>query len=239
MRSWHLSAAIVIAALALGSGIAYATIPDGGGVVTACMLKNVGTVRLIDTALPSSNLLSHCTALETQVSWNQKGQAGAPGTNGADGKSVVMGDAGANCANGGVSLTVGSDTRYVCNGANGQDGQPGTFSGHFQSPNGQYSIDVADTGIALDGPNGMVRVNSAGITLNSGSVLELKSSGNAELKASGGLNLQGSATTTVNGSTVQLNGCGRFLARLGDLVQVNPDSGSGNIIQGSSTVCAG
>jgi hypothetical protein len=128
MRSWHLSAAIVVPALALGSGIAYATIPDGGGVVTACMLKNVGTVRLIDTSLPSSNVLSHCTAFESQVSWNQKGQAGTPGANGAngaDGKSVVMGDAGANCANGGVSLTVGSDTRYVCNGANGQDGQPG------------------------------------------------------------------------------------------------------------------
>jgi hypothetical protein len=237
----------VVAALLFvpAAGIAYATIPDGGGVVTACMLKNVGTVRLIDTSLPSSNVLSHCTAFESQVSWNQKGQAGTPGANGAngangaDGKSVVMGDAGANCANGGVSLTVGSDTRYVCHGANGQDGQPGTFSGHFQSPNGQYSIDVADTGIALDGPNGMVRVNSAGITLNSGSVLTLKSSGNAELKASGGLNLQGSGTTTVNGSTVQLNGCSRFLAGLGDLVQVNPSSGSGNIIQGSSTVCAG
>ena len=67
MRSWHLSAAIVIAALALGSGIAYATIPDGGGVVTACTLKNVGTVRLIDTALPSSNLLSHCTDRKSVV----------------------------------------------------------------------------------------------------------------------------------------------------------------------------
>lgn len=239
MRSWHLSAAIVVAALALGSGIAYATIPDGGGVVTACMLKNVGTVRLIDTALPSSNLLSHCTTLETQVSWNQKGQAGTAGTNGADGKSVVMGDAGANCANGGVSLTVGSDTRYVCNGANGQDGQAGTFSGHFESPNGQYSIDVADAGITLDGPNGTVQVNSSGITLNSGNVLSLKSSGSAELKASGSVNVQGSGTTSVKGSTVQLNGCNRSLAGLGDLVQVNPSSGSGNIIQGSPTVCAG
>jgi hypothetical protein len=32
--------------------------------VTACMLKNVGTVRLIDTSLPAGNLLGHCTAYE-------------------------------------------------------------------------------------------------------------------------------------------------------------------------------
>src|SRR3954463_6022917 len=128
MRTWKLAtAAIAVAALA-GAGIAYATIPGAGAVYTACMLKNVGTVRLIDPALPAANLMSHCTSLETQMTWNQQGQQGTPGTPGTpgaagqNGESVVMGDAGANCANGGVSLTVGSETRYVCNGTNGQNG---------------------------------------------------------------------------------------------------------------------
>jgi hypothetical protein len=176
------------------------------------------------------------------VSWNQQGQPGTPGTNGTNGtngQSVALGDAGANCANGGVSLTVGADTRYVCNGANGANGADGVFTGHFASPNGQYKIDVADTGIALLGPNGMVHVDSSGISVISGNVLTLRSSGNAELRAGGNLNVQGAATTSVSGSLVQLNGCSRQLAGLGDLVQVNPSSGSGSIVQGSGTVCAG
>ena len=41
--------AIVAALFAVASGIAYATIPDSGNVYTACMLKGIGTVRLIDT----------------------------------------------------------------------------------------------------------------------------------------------------------------------------------------------
>src|SRR3954452_22519821 len=76
---------LAVVLFALAGGIAYATIPDSGGVYTACMLKNVGTIRLIDPSLPSSNLLSHCTSLETQITWNQRGQrgdSGAPGPNG-------------------------------------------------------------------------------------------------------------------------------------------------------------
>src|SRR5689334_3743946 len=80
------AAAVSLAALAalLAGGIAYATIPDGNKVFTACMLKNVGTIRLIDPTLPSSNLMSHCSSLETPVSWNQQGQPGAPGRDGTD-----------------------------------------------------------------------------------------------------------------------------------------------------------
>jgi len=236
MRSWKLAAAAIAVAALAGAGIAYATIPGAGAVYTACMLKNVGTVRLIDPSLPASKLMSHCTSLETEVTWNQQGQPGTPGAPGAPGQGVVLGDAGANCANGGASLTVGADTRYVCNGADGQDG---VFTGHFESPNGQYKLDVTESGIALLGPNGMVHLDSTGISLNSGSLLSLKSSGNAELKSSAGLNVQGAGTTTVSGSLVQLNGCSRHVAGLGDLVQVNPDSGTGNILQGSATVCAG
>jgi hypothetical protein len=56
------------------------------------MLKNVGTIRLIDASLPSTNPMSHCTSLETQVSWNQLGQQG---TQGAQGLQGPKGDPGA------------------------------------------------------------------------------------------------------------------------------------------------
>ena len=43
---------VTLTLLALAAGIAYATIPDGGKVYTACMLNGVGTIRLIDPSLP-------------------------------------------------------------------------------------------------------------------------------------------------------------------------------------------
>src|SRR5215469_6755160 len=79
-----------LAVLLVAGGIAYATIPDGGGVYTACRLNNVGTIRLIDPSGPSSSLLSHCTSLETQIQWNQQGQTGAAGPAGPAGKSPTV-----------------------------------------------------------------------------------------------------------------------------------------------------
>ena len=76
---------VVLEVAAAGSGIAYATIPGDGNVYTACMLNGVGTVRLIDPSLAPSNLMSHCTRLETKITWNQQGQAGSPGPPGPKG----------------------------------------------------------------------------------------------------------------------------------------------------------
>jgi Collagen triple helix repeat (20 copies) len=88
---------VVASVIVLGAaaGVAYATIPAANNVYTACMLKNIGTVRLIDPSLPKSNLMSHCTALETQVTWNQQGQAGPPGPQGTPGQAGADGAAGA------------------------------------------------------------------------------------------------------------------------------------------------
>ncbi len=77
--------------LAIAAGIAYAAIPSTDKVFTACMLKNVGTIRLIDPSLPAGNLLSHCTATETRVSWNQNGQIGPAGPAGATGPAGPAG----------------------------------------------------------------------------------------------------------------------------------------------------
>jgi hypothetical protein len=59
-------AAATVAAVA--GGVAAASIPDGGGVIHACYLRNTGALRIADTAT--------CTSKETVLSWNQVGPAG-------------------------------------------------------------------------------------------------------------------------------------------------------------------
>jgi len=110
---------LAAAVLALAAGIAYAAIPDASSkVFTACMLKNFGTIRLIDPALGSGSLLGKCSSLETQISWNQKGQAGVSPTV----SQLAAGDA--NCPAGGAAITdAAGSTAYVCSGEDGQDGR--------------------------------------------------------------------------------------------------------------------
>ena len=85
---------LVVAGLAVACAAAYATIPSSGNVYTACELTHVGTIRLIDPTLPSSSLMSHCTAFETQVSWNQTGQPGPVGPPGPKGDTGAPGTPG-------------------------------------------------------------------------------------------------------------------------------------------------
>jgi hypothetical protein len=102
---------VTVALFALAGGVAYATIPDGSGVYTACTLNHVGTIRLIDPSLPAGNLLSHCTALETKITWNQQGQPGPqgpkgnPGPQGPPGVSNYQALDGSPCTLGGKSGT--------------------------------------------------------------------------------------------------------------------------------------
>src|SRR5688500_1742888 len=84
------------AAIAIAGTIAYATIPGPGNVFSACMLNNVGTIRLIDKSLPSTSLMSRCKpGYETEMSWNQMGQPGIQGIPGKDGVNGVDGQDGA------------------------------------------------------------------------------------------------------------------------------------------------
>ena len=81
--------------IATPSAIAlYAAVPDTNRTFTACVLKNVGTMRLIDPSLPPSNAISHCSALETQVTWNSQGPQGPPGPKGDPGTPGVQGPKG-------------------------------------------------------------------------------------------------------------------------------------------------
>ena len=116
-------ALISIAGIALAGGVAYATIPDGGGVIHACMLKNVGTIRLIDPAAGQK-----CSpTLEIAVDWNQRGQQGNAGPVGPSGPAGPAGEKG----------DPGSPGPTGATGATGPQGPKGdTGEAGLQGPTG-------------------------------------------------------------------------------------------------------
>ncbi len=84
MRPALLGLAIVVA-LALG-GIAYANIPDSGGVIHACYKKNQGDLRVIDTEKAQA-----CLGSEEPLTWNHTGPQGIQGPSGPSGPSGPAG----------------------------------------------------------------------------------------------------------------------------------------------------
>jgi len=66
----HLLVFAMLTAAIVGS-VAYAAIPNGGGVYTACMVKKTGALRLIDPSLGSKSRLGHCTAEESPITWTR------------------------------------------------------------------------------------------------------------------------------------------------------------------------
>jgi hypothetical protein len=146
-RSVRLIAFGSVAVLVL-AGVAYATIPGSGNVYTACMLKNVGTIRLIDPSLPPSNPLGHCTSLEQQVTFNQTGQQGPAGPTGATGATGAIGPGGATGATGATGAA-GHDGKDGAQGPAGATGPAGPAGGSGSQVSddyaGSYILTVDDT----------------------------------------------------------------------------------------------
>lgn len=75
-----LAAAVAVFA-ALGGGVAWATIPGGNGLISACYSKANGALRVIDAGKGQK-----CSArAETALAWNQTGRSGPTGPTGAQG----------------------------------------------------------------------------------------------------------------------------------------------------------
>jgi hypothetical protein len=249
-------------------GLAYAAIPDGAGVIHGCYRTSTddqkGQLRVVED--PAS-----CRSNEQPIQWNEQGAPGADGPAGQDGSDgisptvaqLAAGDP--NCPAGGAAITdAAGTTAYVCGGQNGEagaDGEP--FAGTFTSPNGQYSITVADAGIALLSPDSSIRLEptrisvettgaddivvrgGSAVTVESGSGLELRSGAGTTVRSSAALLLEsGAGASFESGGVMQLQAplvrlnavasCSPA-ARLGDAV--NPATSS--IVTGSSVVCIG
>ena len=131
------------------------------------------------------------------------GVAGGPGTGGR--------------ANGGAAITDSAGaTAYVCSGLNGQDGADGdSFAGTFASPNGQYSINVTDTGVTIASPDssivvsgGEIRVETLGtdgIVVRSGGLFDLRAGTSLDLRAGTTGRLESTSTMTIRERDSYLN----------------------------------
>jgi hypothetical protein len=131
--------ASAVAALALGS-LAFAAIPDAGGVIHSCYKKiapNQGTLRLIDTAKSDA-----CTNNETSLNWNQQGPKGDIGLQGPKGDTGLQGPQGPQGATGPQGPQ----------GPKGDTGAPGPSSLPYA-----YVKRVATTNVPND-PNGWTKV---------------------------------------------------------------------------------
>ena len=71
-------ALVIAGALMVAGGIAYATVPDSGGVIHGCYAKAWGTLRVIDTGKSQT-----CSSkFETPLNWSQSGPQGMQGPTG-------------------------------------------------------------------------------------------------------------------------------------------------------------
>jgi hypothetical protein len=140
---------MVAGALLTAGGVAYATIPDGAGVYTACKLNALGTIRLIDpTATPASSLLNHCTTFETQITWNQQGQPGTKGDVGPKGDTGLQGLKGDTGATGSAGLKgdkgdTGATGLKGDTGTQGPAGEGFAFQGGYDPTTTYLRNDVA------------------------------------------------------------------------------------------------
>ncbi len=75
---------IGVAVLALGVGVAVASIPDAGGVIHACYKTNQGQTRIVESA-------ADCNPSETAIQWNQTGLPGPTGPQGPQGPTGPQG----------------------------------------------------------------------------------------------------------------------------------------------------
>lgn len=204
MGKSHLLAAAAgaVAASALAGGVAWATIPGDGGVIQGCYTKVGGILRVVDAEKGQ-----HCLGIEVPINWNQrglKGDPGANGTNGAPGASPTVsqlqpGDS--NCPAGGAEITdAAGSTAYVCGGAKGADGQ--SFAGTFTSPNGEYSIDVTDTGIVLShGTNTSINLVGDNLDLRSLGSTEVRAGTSARVQSGLDLSLRAGTSAEMRGGT--------------------------------------
>src|SRR6516225_8595473 len=124
MGKRKLALLVAVAVFAVVGGVAWASIPDGGGVIHTCYSQAVGTWRPID--YPSQR----CRSGETRLDFNQTGPQGATGpigpvgSTGPQGAPGLTGGTGPQGQPGGTGAT-GLQGLQGATGPQGNPGQPG------------------------------------------------------------------------------------------------------------------
>jgi hypothetical protein len=177
--------ALLLIAAAFGGRAATAALTDE--VITACFKQSNGTLYLVG----GESSRADCQPGDRPISWNAQGPPGVSVTSVA----LAPGDD-ANCRLGGSKFTSASGVTYACNGG---------FTGTSTSPNGAFSISLEDTGIELEGPTGRVRINAAGIAVQSSTGLALDAATTIDLDSNGTINVDAAGRVSITGSVVDIN----------------------------------
>jgi hypothetical protein len=117
--------------MALLGGVAYATIPDGGGVIHGCYAKSGGALRVID------NTVTNCKTGETALQWGVQGPQGPQGLQGPQG---VQGQQGIQGVQGPQGPTGPSDAYYATSGILGIPKSTNVQVAKLVLPAGDYAI---------------------------------------------------------------------------------------------------
>jgi hypothetical protein len=136
------------ALVALGGGIAYASIPDSSGAIHGCYKSQNGQLRVVDTAAGD-----HCLPSETSITFNQTGIQGPQGPPGAQGPKGDTGATGAQGPQGppgpqgpkGDTGATGATGPQGATGATGAQGPTGATGP--QGPQGPAGPSFVATGV--------------------------------------------------------------------------------------------
>ena len=205
-----------IAIFAVAGGVAYAAIPDAGtGVYHACMLKNIGTIRIID---PERQRCS--SSLEVEITFNKQGPAGVPGPTGPPGPPGHDGRDGHDGApfsgtftspNGEYSLSV-TDAGIVLSGA-------------------ASTISLTSSGLALQSDKDLTLQSAAGFFVDAGTGVSIAGGGSAST-----INLTSSGVGVHSDKNLTLqSGLGLF-AQAGSGVSISGAGSAATISLASSGV---
>lgn len=115
--------AATCAVLAVGAGIAYASIPAPDGTIHGCYKNSTGMLIAIDSS-------ASCPTGYTALNWSQTGPQGPAGTNGTNGTNGVSGYQVETC-----NLSGSGSTSLCTDTSSG-----GVFSGTLSCPTGKTAI---------------------------------------------------------------------------------------------------
>jgi len=124
-------AAVGLAVLIVGGGVAMATIPGSGGVINGCYNKTGGALRVIDPGVAS------CSNGEAALNWNETGPQGPQGPKGDPGPQGAKGDLGAQGPSGPQGAK-GDQGPTGPKGLTGDSGKDGTSVTSAAEPPGSH-----------------------------------------------------------------------------------------------------
>ncbi len=137
---------VAVVVFAAAGAVAYASIPDAGGLIHGCYKTNKGDLRVIDPSAGGS-----CQSSEIPLDWNQQGVPGPQGPQGIQGLQGPQGVQGQQGASGVSGYEIVSHDQNIPDGT----GQYDVVS----CPNGKKAVgggfvadDFRDLTIQMSGP---------------------------------------------------------------------------------------